>query len=82
MDRLTGTLSQTDNLVGRLSQGNNLNGSLSNVASEGTRNYNKLNNKPTINAVTIEGDKVSADYKLQGEISDVTESDIDNIIYG
>lgn len=80
--KLTGILSGNKALNGTLNQNNALTGGLSTAPSQGTKDYNKLNNKPTINAVTIEGDKVSADYKLQGEISDVTESDIDNIIYG
>ena len=31
----------------------------------GTSNYNDLSNKPTINNVTVEGDKKARDYELQ-----------------
>lgn len=48
----------------------------------GTSNYNSLINKPKINGVTVIGEKLGADYYLQDKISDITEQDIDNIIYG
>lgn len=46
------------------------------------KSYNQLRDKPTLNSVTIEGDKVSADYKLQDKLGVVSEQDIDVIIYG
>ena len=45
-------------------------------------NYNKLNNKPSINGFTVIGDKISSDYKLQDEMEEITIQDIDNMIYG
>ena len=34
---------------------------------EGTSNYNDLQNKPTLNGVTIEGNKTSEDYGIGSE---------------
>lgn len=79
---LKGTLSPRQTLTGNLGSKETLNGGLSTAPGQGTRNYNSLINKPTINAVTVEGDKVSKDYHLQDELGVVSENDIDVIIYG
>lgn len=47
-----------------------------------TADYNKLSNKPTINAVTVEGHKTGIDYNLQNKMQPITEHDIDVLIYG
>lgn len=82
MAELKGTLTGLNNLSGVLNQNNNLNGTLTNTAGQGTRNYNRLTNKPTLNSVVIEGDKISSDYKLQEEMEIVTDQNIDDIIFG
>ena len=71
--KITGTLSKMQNVTGVLS-----------VPTQriSSADYNELRNKPTINGLMIEGDKVSSDYKLQHEMNAVTQQDIDNIIYG
>lgn len=50
--------------------------------SGGTSNYNSLTNKPKINGVTVIGDKTSSDYFLQDLMNDITEQEIDNILFG
>lgn len=50
--------------------------------ASGTTNYNALTNKPILNGITIEGSKVSADYKIQDMMNDITEQEIDTIVYG
>ena len=47
-----------------------------------TADYNKLSHKPTINSITVEGDKVGLDYNLQNKMEMITEQEIDDIIYG
>lgn len=47
-----------------------------------TADYNKLSNKPTINTVTVEGNKLGFDYNLQDRMEAITEAEIDEIIYG
>ena len=47
----------------------------------GTKDYNKLINKPQINNITLVDNKTSKDLGLQDEIDNITEQDIDNIIY-
>ena len=37
--------------------------------SGGTTNYNDLANKPSINGVTLEGNKTSADYKISADVT-------------
>ena len=41
----------------------------------------KVINKPTLNAVTIEGHKLSEDYKLQGKMDVLTPQEIEKILY-
>ena len=43
--------------------------------------YNDLTGKPKINDVTIEGDKVSEDYRLQGKMDVLTPQEIERILY-
>lgn len=44
--------------------------------------YPDLTDKPSINDVTIEGDKLSKDYHLQDKMDAITPQDIDNLFYG
>lgn len=44
--------------------------------------YSLLTEKPKINNVTLIGNKVSEDLGLEPTINDITEQDIDNLIYG
>ena len=48
----------------------------------GTHNYNALINKPRINGVILEGDKLDTQLNLQHIMDEITEQDIDNIIFG
>ena len=70
--KLSGTLSKKQTITGSLS-----------VPSQrvSSNDYNELRNKPTINNVTIEGDKVSADYKLQHEMDTLSVQEIERILY-
>lgn len=49
---------------------------------QGVQSYNTLTDKPQINSITLIGNKVSEDLGLQSTIADITEQDIDNLIYG
>lgn len=48
----------------------------------GNLSYLPLTDKPSINFVELIGNKTSDDLGLQEEINDITEQDIDFIIYG
>lgn len=52
------------------------------AGGEGTKDYEKLFNKPQINLVTLIGNKTGEELGLQNKIQDITEQDIDRIIYG
>lgn len=52
------------------------------VEIQGTNDYNLLYNKPSINSVVLIGNKVSEELGLEPTIIDITEQDIDNIIFG
>lgn len=45
----------------------------------GTRNYERLENKPTINNVVLLGNKTLEDFGMQEEMEDVTDSEIDDL---
>ena len=44
--------------------------------------YPDLMDKPILNNVVIDGNKVSEDYRLQGRMEEITPQDIDEIIFG
>ena len=46
------------------------------------KDYDILENKPSINTFTIEGEKTAADYRLQDKMDLITEQMIDNLFYG
>lgn len=46
------------------------------------KDYDLLENKPSINQFTVEGDKTAADYRLQDKLDLITEQMIDNLFYG
>ena len=48
----------------------------------GPTDYDLIENKPSINAFTLEGDKTAADYSLQDKMDAITPQDIDNLFYG
>ncbi len=48
----------------------------------GTGDYNDLSNKPSINGVTLIGDKTADDLELQEEMDFLTDQEIDQIIFG
>lgn len=48
----------------------------------GTNDYNSLIHKPSINGVTLIGDKTSDEIHVQAKMDIITEQDIDEIIYG
>lgn len=73
---LDGTIS------GSLSEPQSLSGSLTVPSSTpGATSYNQLKDKPTINAVTVEGDKLGIDYKLQDKMNELTVQEIEKILY-
>ena len=79
MNRLTGCLSLTGSMTGCLASDGSMCGTLGVPSSIG--NYNLLDGKPSINAVTVEGDKLGADYNLQDKMQELSQTDIEKILY-
>ena len=71
------------NVKGNISTANmNVKGSLKLPERVSTGDYNELVNRPQINNVELIGNKLSEDLGLEPTIHDITEQDIDNLIYG
>lgn len=49
---------------------------------EGTDDYNVLRNHPYINNEEVIGNKTSKDYKLQDEMDEISNQEIDEILFG
>lgn len=79
--KLTGSLSGSQTLTGSLNGGGILNGALSTAPGQGTKDYNRLINKPTINSITVEGDKFGSDYNLQNKMETLSIQEIEKILY-
>lgn len=71
---LTGALSSEGELAGTISGSSGLSGGVSNDIQH--KSYNDLLDKPSINAVTLEGDKSFEELGLAG----LTNQEIDKII--
>lgn len=52
-----------------------------NVTPLEDRDYNRFYNKPQINGVELVGNKTSEQIKVQHEMDEITDQDIDHIIY-
>ena len=59
----------------------NLQADFGSVTQIHTDDYNDLFNKPTINAVTVEGDKTGPDYRLQNKMDILSRQEIEKILY-
>ena len=79
------TIKQTVALTGNVAFGNSisLKGAVTgNAISKINMDYNPLINHPHINGYELIGNKTSEELGLESTIVDITEQDIDNIIYG
>ena len=47
----------------------------------GSGNYDDLTNKPSLNSVTVSGDKLAIDYNLQDKMDALSVTDIEKILY-
>ena len=80
---LNGFLSNESNLSGSMNNGANLIGSFIQGGGGGTSDYNDLDNKPSINNVTLSGNKTSHDLGLMPETNlaaVATSGDYDDLI--
>lgn len=68
-------------LNAKLKQSPNLNAKFGNTQIVHTDNYEDLYNKPIINDVVVEGDKVGEDYRLQDKMHALTTQEIEKILY-
>lgn len=62
--KLNGTLNATENLSGNLATQETLTGTLGIPNVVGQTNYERLNNKPSIESVTLTGDKTFGELGL------------------
>ena len=51
------------------------------VQKVSTSDYDDLYNKPQINGVTLQGNKNSAELKLQDQMETLSQTDIEKILY-
>lgn len=77
-----GTVGLKDVLEGELQPVQELSGDLQlpkeRVVAE---DYDRLRNRPEINGFTVEGSKISSDYKLQDKMHELTVQEIEKILY-
>lgn len=78
-----GTVEVLDNISGQIDNQMVLRGeSTIPKYMQGDVDYNRqVINKPTLNTITIEGDKVSEDYRLQSKMDFLTPQEIEKILY-
>lgn len=70
---LNGSLTPRTNLVGSLSSGG---------GGGGTTDYNDLSNKPSINGVTLSGNKTTGDLNLPNELSELEDVNLSHLVGG
>lgn len=71
---ISGGLSAEENMTGELSPVGSIQGNITlpPYIPTGSSDYNELNNKPSLNGVTIEGDMVNEDLGIPTKTSDLT----------
>lgn len=78
--KLTGNIKNSQKISGQLKTNTKINSNvLPGQNFNGTKNYNKLENKPQINGVTLEGNKKSFELKLQDEMDSISNFEIEDI---
>lgn len=74
--------SQNKSVTGNISTNKSLSGQLKMPNFVETGNYNLLINRPRINDIELIGNKNSEELGLEPTIVDISEQDIDKLIYG
>ena len=80
--RIKANFRENGNMTANFADDERLKSSFENAYEIHTDNYEDLYNKPSINRVTVQGDKLGADYRLQDKMDIITEQMIDNLFYG
>lgn len=81
--KLNASLSSTQILNASLVKDESLNANLGVKIITGDVNYETMvYNRPSINSVELIGNKISEELGLEPTIADITEQDIDKLIYG
>lgn len=83
--KLHGKLSAVGTVNGSLSSEQNLTGKLAfKVIDETVHDYNVLDEDtlPKINSVMLKGNKTSSELKVQDKMNEITDQDIDELIFG
>lgn len=78
---LVGSISNSGSIIGEVSSEGSLTGELNEKYKEVSANasYEDLNNLPSINGVTLMGNKTSSQLKIQDEMQSLTNVEIANI---
>lgn len=80
--RIKAKFRERNNMAANFRDNDDLDANFGDVTMVHTDNYEDLYNKPSINRVTVQGDKLGADYRLQDKMDIITEQMIDNLFYG
>lgn len=76
------TFTDTNNLKAEFTDSNSMTAEFGETTKVSTSNYEDLFNKPSINGVVLTGNRTSAQIKVQDMMEEITEQDIDNMIFG
>ena len=79
--KLNAKLTESPTLSANLRNTANLGAKFGNTQIVSTDDYEKLYNKPVINDVTVQGNKVGEDYHLQDKMHALTTQEIEKILY-
>lgn len=79
---LQGTIQKVGTITGEIKQTEKLSGNVSVPQTVRVSDYDKLDNKPQINSVTLEGNKTGRQLSLVNSSDTLDAWEIDQIIYG
>lgn len=75
------SIEQSKPIKAKLESNNPINASITSNHGSGTTNYELLSNKPSINEVTLIGNKTTEDLRLQGKMEAMTIQEVQYILY-
>ena len=72
---------EEESLRARFEETEPMNASFGEIREIITSDYEQLQNKPSINAVEVRGDKTASDYRLQNKMDALGIQEIEKILY-
>ena len=79
--RIKANFHENGNMTANFADDERLKSDFENAYEIHTDNYDDLYNKPIINDVVVQGDKVGEDYNLQDKMHALTTQEIEKILY-